>query len=225
MHTKEVPTLAGILAVGVAVVVALAELRRSAPGNEAPGTAPPDFALLLVVDKSGSMAGRNLDILKEACMTTARNLSPKDVFGILAFDDNPVLVLEFTEAKRIDYISERVWRLPASGGTRLYPALVAALDLFERDGRASRSGVRHAILLSDGDTPPGDVESVVRKMAGEGITVSTVCISGPKMDAALMSQIASWGKGRFKFTSTFEKVPELFMNEMMQAREAVPKKG
>jgi Mg-chelatase subunit ChlD len=206
------------------------------PKPPAPDPAPPDLeeakpqkvlapsvALLLVVDKSGSMAGRNIEIVKEACIKTAKNLSSKDVIAVLAFDYNPTLVLEFTEAERIDYIEQRILRLLASGGTRIYPALVDALRLFELDPRARRCSVKHAILLSDGDAPPADYEAVVRRMAEEGITVSTVCVSGAKFDPALMSRIASWGKGRFKFTNSFENVPEYILNETQKVLAAVPR--
>jgi hypothetical protein len=83
--------------------------------------------------------------------------------------------------------------------------------------------VKHAVLLSDGDAPPADYETVVRKMADGGITVSTVCVSGAKFDAVLMSQIASWGKGRFKFTNSFNNVPKLILNETQQVLAAIPK--
>jgi Mg-chelatase subunit ChlD/uncharacterized membrane protein len=183
----------------------------------------PSVALLLLVDKSGSMAGRNIEIVKEACIKTAKNLSSKDVIGVLAFDYNPTLVLEFTEAERIDYIEQRILRLLASGGTRIYPALVDALRLFELDPRARRCSIKHAILLSDGDAPPADYEAVVRRMAEQGITVSTVCVSGAKFDPGLMSRIASWGKGRFRFTNSFENVPEYILNETQKVLAAVPR--
>jgi Ca-activated chloride channel family protein len=183
----------------------------------------PSVALLLVVDKSGSMAGRNIEIVKEACIATAEALSPRDVVAVLAFDWNPKLLLEFTEAERIDYIRQRILRLLADGGTRIQPALVDALRLFELDPRARRCAVKHAVLLSDGDAPAADYETIVRRMAEEGITVSTVCVSGAKFDAVLMSQIASWGKGRFKFTNSFSNVPKLILNETQQVIAAIPK--
>jgi Mg-chelatase subunit ChlD len=218
---KEVPALACLLVFGVGAVVALTELRQPVSGLRRPPTpdsgvqvaAPaskPECALLLVLDKSGSMAGRNIEIAKDACIRAAKSLTPKDLIAVLAFDYNTTLVLEFTEADHTDHIEERIHKLYASGGTRLYPALVDALRLFELDPRARRSSVKHAILLSDGDVPPADYEAVVRRMAEDGITVSTVCVSGAKFDPALMSRIASWGKGRFKFTNSFGNVPESF---------------
>jgi len=183
----------------------------------------PSVALLLIVDKSGSMAGRNIEIVKEACIATAKALSPRDVVGVLAFDAYPKPILEFTEAERIDYIEQRILRLMADGGTRIQPALEFALRMFEQDGRAQRCSVKHAVVLSDGDTPPADHESVVRRMADAGITVSTVCVSGAKFDAVLMAQIASWGNGKFKFTNSFDKVPQLILQETQRVLATVPR--
>jgi len=121
-----------------------------------------------------------MDIVKEACVKTAKTLSPKDVIAVLAFNYHPTLVLEFTATERIGYIEQRIQRLQASGGTRIYPALADALRLFEVDPLARRCPVKHAILLSDGDAPPADYETVVRRMSEQGITVSTVVRIGPQ---------------------------------------------
>ena len=183
----------------------------------------PAVALLLIVDKSGSMAGRNIEIVKETCIATAHALSKRDLIGVVAFDHRPYPFLEFTEAERIDYITQRILRLYADGGTRICPALEMAERMFELDARAQRCAIKHAVLLSDGDAPPADNESVVRRMAEAGITVSTVCVSGAKFDAVLMSQIANWGKGRFYFTPSFEKVRQLIVNETQKVIAMLPK--
>ena len=183
----------------------------------------PTVALLLIVDKSGSMAGRNIEIVKEACIATAKALTPRDVVGVLAFDVVPRPILEFTEAERIEYIEQRILRLLADGGTRIQPALEFALHMFQADGRASRCAVKHAILLSDGDTPPADHETIIRKMADAGITVSTVCVSGAKFDPNLMASIASWGRGKFKFAPSFDQVPQFILQEAQRVIATVPR--
>lgn len=183
----------------------------------------PAVALLLLVDKSGSMAGRNIEIVKESCIETAKALSRRDMVGVVAFDHNPRPVLEFTEAERIDYITQRILRLFADGGTRIAPALEMAEKMFEIDPRAQRCAIKHIILLSDGDAPAADYETLVRRMTEAGITVSTVCVSGAKFDPGLMSQIASWGRGRFKFAASFDSVPKFFLNEAKQVIASLPK--
>ncbi len=184
----------------------------------------PTLSILFIVDKSGSMAGDNIDLLKKACIGSVRNLTPKDYVGVLAFDVKPRWILPFTEADRQKFVEESVQRLYADGGTHIYPALVEALRAFKTDARARQSAVKHAILLSDGDTVPADFEAVTLKLAEEGVTVTTVCIGcAPKFDAPLMSRIADWGRGRFIFTDSFQQVPNIFAQETRQVLERVPR--
>ncbi len=183
----------------------------------------PTVAMLLLVDKSGSMAGDPIEIVKEACIAAAQALSRKDAVAVVAFDARPRPVLEFTESDRMDYIRDRVRRLFADGSTHIHPALLEAHRAFAADPRARRASARHVILLSDGDTAPADFESVVRRMAADGITVSTVCVEGPKFDPSLMSQIAEWGKGRFFFAPSFKKVPQIFVQEARKVVEGLPR--
>jgi hypothetical protein len=179
--------------------------------------------MLFIIDKSGSMAGRNIGIVKAACIASAKNLTARDLVGVLAFDVRPKWVLHFTEADQHKYIEESILRLFADGGTHIYPALVEAFREFEMNPRARRCAIKHALLLSDGDALPADFEPLVRKMAEAGITVSTVCVSGPTFNAELMYQLATWGKGKFKFTSSFNSVPEIFTQEITRVVGQIPK--
>jgi len=171
------------------------------------------MAILLVMDKSGRMAGPNIKIMKESCIEVAKTLPRRDMIGVIAFDHNARELLEFTEAERIDDIIQRIQRLEANGGTRLQPALELANRMIQLDPRPQHCVVKHVILVSDGDVPEGDYEALVRNLVEKGATLSTVCVSGPRFDPVLMSQIATWGKGRFYFTDHFEHVPQLLLNE------------
>jgi Mg-chelatase subunit ChlD len=183
----------------------------------------PSIAMLLLIDKSGSMAGRNIEIAKESCIATAKALSRRDLVGVIAFNHEARPLLEFTEAERIDYITQRILRLIADGGTRIWPALELADRMFQIDGRAQACSIKHVVLLSDGDAPPADYEPIVRHMVESGITVSTVCVSGGKFDPNLMSRLASWGKGKFHFAPSFEQVPQLIAQETQRVIGTLPK--
>ena len=50
------------------------------------------------------------------------------------------------------------------------------------------------IVLTDGLTNPGDFEKLVREMARQKITVSTVAV-GEDADRGLLKSIAQWGGG------------------------------
>lgn len=183
----------------------------------------PTIALLFIVDKSGSMAGPSIQLVKAACIASAKVLTPKDVVGVLAFDAQPKWVLEFTQADKQEYIEDKVMRLFADGGTHIQPALVEALNAFRTVERAKRAGVRHAILLSDGDTRPADMETVTRQLVEEGVTVTTVCVAGPSFDPFLMKQLATVGRGEFVFAHSFKQVPQIFIDQTTRIVGTVPR--
>src|SRR5690606_5049084 len=54
----------------------------------------PKLALVLVIDKSGSMSAEDkLDLVKEAARATARTLDPTDEIGVIAFDSKPTVLV------------------------------------------------------------------------------------------------------------------------------------
>lgn len=185
------------------------------PPGEVKRVLAPAVAVLFVVDKSGSMAGPPIEIVKAAVVESSKTLTPKDLVGVIAFDAKPRWILEFTEGGRTDYVQDRVGRLFADGFTSIYPGLAEARRAFQADGRAQRCSAKHVVLLSDGDTAPGDFETLALQMRAEGISITAVCVgSAPKFEPALMSQIADWGGGRFIFTTSFKNIPMLFAQEV-----------
>jgi uncharacterized protein with von Willebrand factor type A (vWA) domain len=46
----------------------------------------PSLAMMLVIDKSGSMSGEKIDLAKEAAVATVEVLTDRDYVGVLAFD-------------------------------------------------------------------------------------------------------------------------------------------
>ncbi|HEY3227184.1 MAG TPA: VWA domain-containing protein [Planctomycetota bacterium] len=204
------------------------------PAGPAAGPAPtaetrkvlaPAIALLLIIDKSGSMAGDPIALAKEAAIASLETLSDKDFLGVLAFDRQPVWVQKFESARRKELIKNNILRLFADGWTDLLPALQEASAAFKEQEFARTAGVKHAIVLSDGCTPPREYEKAVRKLSEEGVVVTSVCIVGPDgFRDQLMRQIAKWGQGRFFFADSFAKVPRIFTEETkIVVREAAAK--
>lgn len=173
----------------------------------------PQVALVLIIDKSGSMGeqdatGSKLDAARRAAAATLELLAPGDLVGVLAFDVQPHWVQPLGPASDPVGLMRRMAHLAADGGTDLGPALQEALESLRR----VRAMVRHAIVLSDGKSNPADFEAMTRRAAAEGITVSTVAI-GPDADAALLAAIARWGRGRFYLTRDLRTIPQIFASE------------
>jgi hypothetical protein len=65
----------------------------------------------------------------------------------------------------------------------------------------------------------GDFQGLLRRMAKDKITVSTVAI-GKDADVQLMVDVAKWGRGRFYYTEDSQTIPRIFTLETQLASKA-----
>ncbi len=175
----------------------------------------PHVALLFILDKSGSMGegprgATKVDLAKAAAIASAELLSPTDQVGVLAFDAGWEWIVPFTRVGKGEWISDRISSLQADGGTDLYNAMVEGYrSLF-----AKKASVKHVLVLSDGLTDKKDFSTLVKTMAGDGVTVSTVSV-GRDADLTLMGRIAKNGKGRGYLTIDPRTIPQIFTTETL----------
>ncbi len=177
----------------------------------------PTLAMMFVLDKSGSMEGRKIQLAKEACLATLDLLGPDDLVGVVSFDTDGYLVTPIDRASNRSRIVETVSSIEAGGGTNLYPAL----DLAAKELRRVVARVKHVVLLTDGKTQEGDYAGLVRRMAADGMTVSTVGV-GEEAEVKLLQDVSRWGRGRYYFTRDASSIPQIFTREAATAsRSAV----
>ena len=106
----------------------------------------PSLAIVLVIDKSGSMGGIKIELAKEAARSAVELLGKRDQIGVVAFDGSPFWIAEMHSASDKLYISDQIGSITAGGGTNLCPALEQAyLALTETTAK-----LKHVIVLSDG---------------------------------------------------------------------------
>lgn len=173
----------------------------------------PEVALIIVLDKSWSMAGAVLELCKAAAQAAIDVLSDEQQVGLVTFNDG--LNWEFTlrnVGKNRDAIRKSVASIEASGHTLIYPAVEQAY-LALKDARAR---AKHVVLLSDGRSYPDDYEGLVKKMVAAKITVSSIAV-GPAADVELLTNIAKWGEGRNYIVEDAKEVPQIFVKEAKNA--------
>ncbi len=168
----------------------------------------PSIALMLCVDRSGSMAGSKMELAKEAARATAESMAPEDRIGVIAFDSEARLAVRLQRAGNRYKIATDISRLTPSGGTHIYPAL----DMAYQALLTAQAKVKHVILLTDGQAPKAGIDALVRQMKRSGITVSTVGV-GSDVDRGLLESVADRGGGRSYFTDRPETLPRIFVRE------------
>jgi uncharacterized membrane protein len=168
----------------------------------------PALALMLVIDRSGSMAGEKIELAKEAARATLEVLQPSDKLGIVAFDSNPVLLVKLQRAANRLKITDSIRKLTTGGGTEIFPGL----DVGYRDLRDTRARVKHIILLTDGQSPKRGILELVAQGVQDKITISTVAV-GAGADRQLLSQMAEEGRGNAYRTQSAKNIPKIFLKE------------
>lgn len=173
----------------------------------------PTLALMLVIDKSGSMAEgqygvSRLDLAKEAAVKAAEMLTPRDSVGVIAFDDAAKWVVPLQNVHNPEAISQAIGTIRPDGGTAFYTALFNAyMALAASDARQ-----RHVIFLTDGESGDGGYDAVVQAMRSEGITLTTVAVGGGA-NAVELKRLADLGGGRVYVTNEFDNIPAIFAKE------------
>jgi uncharacterized membrane protein len=181
----------------------------------------PSLAVVLSIDRSGSMAMTTdekvtkLDIAKEAAHLVVDLLDDRNEVGVMSWDTEFVWDSPLRPARDKQAIHHAIATIKAGGGTDGYPALKEAYQvLYDRPAL-----LKHVIFLSDGQMTRGDFAGLLRRMAKDKITVSTVAI-GKDADVPLMVDIAKWGKGRFYYTEDDSTIPRIFTLETQLASKA-----
>ncbi|WP_058303166.1 VWA domain-containing protein [Gorillibacterium timonense] len=169
----------------------------------------PPLAIMLVIDRSGSMSGDKMELAKEAAMRTVELLREQDTVGVLAFDSSPWWVVEPTRLTEKDDVLNRIGSIQSQGGTDIYPAAAAAYQKLV-DVNAER---KHIILLTDGQSAgSGSYEALTADMVAKNITMSTVAV-GNDSDQRLLKSLAELAKGRYYFTDDQSTIPAIFSRE------------
>jgi len=182
----------------------------------------PTMALVLVIDKSGSMADygstglEKIVLAREAAIACVDLLSPADQIGVVGFDDAAKWVLPFQKrAENKGSIIRDLSSMKAGGGTNIFPALSEA----NRVLAGTKAILKHIILLTDGRTSPANFDDLIKIINSNQITLSCVGI-GQDADMPFLHDLADKGGGRIYHASDVSLLPRIFTKEALIASRA-----
>lgn len=188
----------------------------------------PMGALAIIIDRSGSMSGAvsgtgtdQQRIANEAAILGVRALSRLDQVTVIAFDDTAETIVPLTPVSDPGEVAQRIRSIGPRGGTNLFPAIdAAAAELAKSPG-----GVKHVIILTDGQTVGDPSEGLAKasELKRRGITLSTVAIGDQSNDPLLVG-LARTAGGRFynvKSANSKAVLPQIFIKEAQTVRRTL----
>jgi hypothetical protein len=172
--------------------------------------------LVCLLDKSGSMRGNKMNLLKDSFNNIMEYLSDGDRMSLVIFDSNanritPLMCMNAeNKIKTLSALSQ----INASGGTSIGNAFYHAMEILKQ--RRYINSVTSVLILSDG--LDGGAESLVKShlLTYDGKVGSTFTINtfgyGSDHDPKMMSALSDLKDGSFNFIDKLDMVDEIFVD-------------
>jgi Ca-activated chloride channel family protein len=179
----------------------------------------------IVLDRSGSMAGRKFELARDAAMQAIRLLQPADRFALVVYDNEIDVLAEsrpVTPAgKRRAF--ERLARVGARGSTDLGGGWLTGAEQIRRTLESEAIG--RCLLLTDGlanqgITDRGELIRAAGSLREKGVSTSTFGV-GEDFDERLLRGMAQASAGNFYFIEAPEQIPYLLASELGETLEIV----
>lgn len=160
----------------------------------------PPATLQVVLDRSGSMGGGQLDAAKEALKALINRLDPSDNFGLVVFDDNVDVAVPAGRLRDKQAVWHAIQAVEAGATTNLSGGLLRGVQEARRVKDEHRATL---VLLSDGHANVGvtthdELERIAAGARNAGVTATTIGL-GLGYDEQLMAAVSRGGAGNAHF--------------------------
>jgi uncharacterized membrane protein len=191
------------------------------PVASEPAALDEPLSVVFAVDKSGSMGQGSggvdrFQLAQRAVLETARGLSERDALGLVVFDVAPRVLVPLGPAGAGTAVLAQPWPASPNGGTRLAPAMEAAIAELERGGR----GRRLLVLVTDGFVDDAPLAELRERLARARIETLALAV-GPDADVAALQRLVGEPAGVVLRVNETAELPRVMRSGLERQRARV----
>lgn len=187
-------------------------LDLEAPVEARQSPAPP-LNVCLVLDRSTSMQGEKMDVVKAAATQVLRSLRPQDILSVVTFSDRAEVVIPaaYYQQER-SRLEAKIQMIRPSGATEIYQGLEAGVKEVMRSLDSRR--VNHVILLTDGHTYGDEQQclALASRVAEHGIGISAMGI-GKEWNDIFLDVLATRTGGSSAYIDQAQDIKRLLLEK------------
>jgi Ca-activated chloride channel family protein len=187
-------------------------LLEYAPLSDPNAVSTPPLNLCLILDRSTSMQGAHMDIVKATAIQILHRLRPQDALSVVAFSDRAEAIIPSARNADLTKLETRIQMLQTSGGTEIFRGLEAGYNEVRRN--LDKAHVNHIILLTDGRTYGDEAKclELAEKAAGQGIGISGLGI-GHEWNDVFLDELAARTGGSSMYVSRPQDIQRLLLEK------------
>jgi Ca-activated chloride channel family protein len=185
------------------------ELEAPAEARHSPS---PPLNVCLVLDRSTSMKGEKMDVVKSTAIQVLRNLRPQDILSVVTFSDRAEVIIPAAYHQDRMRLEARIQMIQPSGATEIYQGLEAGVKEVMRSLDPKR--ISHIILLTDGHTYGDEQQclALASMIAERGIGISAMGI-GQEWNDVFLDILATRTGGSSAFISEPKDIKRLLLEK------------
>jgi Ca-activated chloride channel family protein len=172
----------------------------------------PPLNVCIVLDRSTSMKGEKMDVLKATSIQILRNLRQQDILSVVAFSDRAQVIIPASYHQDRSRLEARIQMIQPSGGTEIFQGLEAGTKEVMRSHDSKR--VNHIILLTDGQTY-GDEQNCLElasRLAERRVGISAMGI-GKEWNDIFLDVLATRTGGSSAYISEPQEIKKLLLEK------------
>jgi len=218
-RTKCAQTLCATGEAMPAALLVQPEVRHLAQLGFASGLDPTTFKraplhLVAVIDKSGSMSGQPLDLVKESLIEALGHMTPDDELSIVLYGDRSHVYMQPTRVRDRAAIARQIAGITSAGSTNMEEGLAVGFQLASAH---KFKGNTRVMLFTDerpnvGNTHARGFMGMARDASRSGVGMTTVGV-GVQFGAELATAISSVRGGNLFFFPSAAKMKQVFEDE------------